>query len=78
MELNEKKRRVLAINQQKKALKARGKSLAGGNTKKKDGNFEAVKMNSLLTLEELLTIHTKQVNDQILPFVIGPKTTTHK
>lgn len=58
IELNEKRRRVFAINQQKRALKARNKSLTGAQGSKKDGNFEAVKMNSLLTLEELLTIHT--------------------
>lgn len=63
IELNEKRRRVFAINQQKKALKARNKSLTGAQASKKDGNFQALKMNSLLTLEELLTIHTRQVND---------------
>lgn len=78
IELNEKRRRVFAANQQKKALKARNKSLTGAQASKKDGNFQALKMNSLLTLEELLTIHTRQVNDQVRPFVIGPKTSTHK
>ena len=72
-ELIEKQKRIQLVKmEQKRKRELRNKSV---NPQKKDQqaneNYSMVKMNSLLTLEQLLDIHTQQVNDIMPSFVIG-------